>query len=155
MKSPSSPPHFLLVEDEDDHAELVRMAMTRSTVPFTMHRVADGIEALGYLQRADKYHEARRPDVILLDLKMPKMNGHELLSKIKADPSVSTIPVVILTTSASAPDRNKAYQLHANSFVSKPVDFAQFLQVIHELLTYWTVWNLLPDSASPKVTVPT
>lgn len=138
------PLRFLLIEDDDDHAELIRMALTENHVVNKLDRVADGAAAIDFLFSGLKKGEHPRPDVILLDLKLPKVDGHDVLSKIKQDESLRTIPVVILTTSQAEADRVKAYENHANSYLSKPVDFDKFHQMIVDLNMYWSVWNQPP-----------
>jgi CheY-like chemotaxis protein len=140
--------HFLLVEDDEAQAELVMLSMEDNCVTNTIDHVGDGVEAMAYLRREGSYAQATRPDIVLLDLNLPKMNGHEVLAQIKSDPSLCEIPVVILTTSASEADRAKAYAHNANSFVTKPVDFAKFQQMCRDLSLYWTVWNQPPAQDS-------
>lgn len=135
---------FLLVEDNDDHAMLVQRSLKRSTVANSVERVADGVRALRYLRREGEFSECLRPDVVLLDLKLPKLDGHEVLSIIKTDPAMQAIPVVVLTTSATEADRIRAYASHANSYLVKPLDFTQFQQVVQDLTVYWGVWNQRP-----------
>jgi CheY-like chemotaxis protein len=133
--------HFLLVEDDDDHAAIVERTLKRNRVANTLDRVADGVEALEYVRRQGDYAERPRPDVILLDLKLPKVDGHEVLAGIKEDEDLLTIPVVILTTSDAETDRAKAYKHHANSYLVKPIDFKRFRQMVKDLSLYWGVWN--------------
>ena len=136
-----SPAHFLLAEDDDDHAELVLRSLTRHRVSNTVDRVADGEEVMRYLHREGPYAGRKRPDVLLLDLNMPRMSGHDVLKLMKEDHDLRRIPVVVLTTSDSETDRLKAYNLHANSYLVKPVDFTQFSKMVDELSFYWAVWN--------------
>lgn len=138
------PLRFLLIEDDDDHAELIRMSLTENQVVNKLDRVADGAAAIEYLTRGVKAGEHPRPDVILLDLKLPKVDGHDVLLKIKQDEALRTIPVVVLTTSQAEADRVRAYANHANSYLSKPVDFEKFHQMIKDLKMYWSVWNQPP-----------
>jgi CheY-like chemotaxis protein len=133
--------HFLLVEDDDDHAELIQMTFAESRIGNTFDRVSDGEEALAYLRREGAYADKPQPDVVLLDLKLPKVDGHEVLAQIKSDESLRRISVVVLTTSQSEADRAKAYYNHANSYLTKPVDFGGFQQMIKDLKLYWGVWN--------------
>ncbi len=134
--------HFLLVEDNDSHAALISRSFDREgRFNNSLNRVTDGIEALDYLRQRGDYATRPRPDVVLLDLSLPKMDGHELLAAIKRDPQLQTIPVVILTTSDNDADRRKAYQLHANSYLVKPANFDQFRQMVCDLNVYWGVWN--------------
>ena len=138
--------HFLLVEDDDAHAELVARNLDRDRLHNTLDRVADGAAALDYLHRRAPYQDAKRPDVILLDLKLPKLSGHEVLAKIKAVPGLREIPVVVLTTSGAEADREKAYALHANSYVEKPLDFGTFRTMVRDLSLYWGVINAPPPA---------
>lgn len=132
---------FLLVEDDDDHAELVLRNLRRAHGAFEIERVPDGVEALAYLRREDGYTDRSRPDVVLLDLNMPRMGGHEVLAAVKGDPALRTIPVVVFTTSDSAADRSRAYEMNVNSYLVKPVDFEQFQQMARDLGLYWGTWN--------------
>lgn len=133
--------HFLLVEDNDDHATLVQRNLQRSTVANTVDRVADGVVALRYLRREGEFSASVRPDVVLLDLKLPRLDGHEVLTAIKSDPALQDLPVVVLTTSATEADRARAYSNHANSYLVKPLDFKQFQTLVQDLCVYWGVWN--------------
>ena len=142
--------HFLLVEDDDAHAELVILALSQNRVPNTVARVADGEQALAYLQNKAPYHDSQRPDVILLDLKLPRLDGHELLQILKEDASLRSIPVVVLTTSAAEADRARAYQNHANSYLVKQTDYSKFNQMVQDLKLYWCMWNQ-PAAALPNL----
>ncbi|MFQ5412628.1 MAG: response regulator [Phycisphaerae bacterium] len=136
--------HFLLVEDDEDHAELIKMALAENRVVNTIDWVRDGEEALAFLRRHGPYADKTLPDVILLDLRIPKIDGITVLAKLKADDELRNIPVVVLTTSRADVDRARAYSNHANSFVTKPVDFEKFHQMIKDLGMYWSVWNQKP-----------
>lgn len=136
--------HFLLVEDDDDHAAIVLRTLQRNRISNTVDRVADGEEALEYLRGQGAFSGRPRPDVILLDLKLPKVDGHEVLEEIKKDPQLSVIPTVVLTTSDAEVDRMRAYSNHANSYLVKPVDFHRFRQMVEDLNLYWGVWNRPP-----------
>ncbi len=138
--------NILLVEDDDDHAEILLRTIKRNRVANLIHRVADGEAALAYLRREGEYADRPRPDIILLDLKLPKLNGHELLKIIKADTELQAIPVVVLTTSDAETDREKAYAEHANSYIVKPVNFTRFRQMVHDLSLYWGVWSPPPKT---------
>jgi hypothetical protein len=140
--------HFLLVEDDDDHAKIVERSLHSERVSNQLVRVADGIEALRYLHREGPYRDAPVPDVVLLDLKLPKKDGHEVLSEMKADPQLSGIPVVVLTTSDAESDRLKAYSHHTNSYLVKPLDISAFRKMVADLSLYWGIWNTpLKDGA--------
>ena len=133
--------HFLLVEDDDDHAEIVLRTFRQNHIGNTIERVADGVEALAYVRAQEPYTQRRRPDVILLDLNLPRIDGHEVLKSIKSDPDFRCIPVVVLTTSDAETDRAKAYEHYANSYVVKPVDFSRLRQMVNDLSLYWGLWN--------------
>jgi hypothetical protein len=132
---------YLLVEDNDDHAELVVRGIMQPGNDREIERVRDGVAALAYLRRQSPYELATRPDVILLDVKLPKLDGHQVLAAIKRDAELRRIPVVILTTSDSEVDRGLAYDNWVNSYLVKPVDFRQFRQMITDMDAYWSDWN--------------
>lgn len=144
MTERSKPVHFLLIEDDDDHADLVLRAMREHRVGNTMARVAGGEAALDYLYGRGEHKDPVRPDVVLLDLNLPKMGGQEVLSIMKSDERFAAIPVVILTTSEADSDRVKAYAARANSYVVKPLDFQQFHDMVRQLGMYWSIWNRPP-----------
>jgi hypothetical protein len=139
------PVRFLLVEDDDSHALLVTRNLERARVVNTVDRVSDGAAALAYLRAEDPFQDRVTPDVVLLDLKLPKIDGLEVLDRIKNDERLRTIPVVILTTSDAERDRAQAYNNHVNSYVVKPIDFAQFQNMIKDLGFYWAIWNCRPQ----------
>lgn len=133
--------HFLLVEDDDDHAEFVMRGLrTRRENNFVV-RLCDGAEAIAYLEGEGEYSGRVTPNVVLLDLKLPKVDGLDVLTYIKSEPALRTIPVVVLTTSDADSDRARAYENQANSYLVKPVDYARFRQMIHDLDVYWGDWN--------------
>ena len=136
---------FLLVEDDDNHAHLVTRSLKKARVQNQVFRVRDGAAALAFLKRQGEYVGKPHPDVILLDLKLPKLSGHEVLASIKQDDELKMIPVVVMTTSDAESDRAKAYEYHANSYVVKPVDFERFRQLVADLCLYWGVWNEPPE----------
>ncbi len=136
--------HFLLVEDDEDHAHIVLRSLKRSRSANTIDHVDDGAKALDYLFHRGDYEGSPRPDVILLDLKLPKLDGHEVLTAIKKDAQLSTIPVVILTTSDSETDRAKAYNNHVNSYVVKPLTAEGFRNLVEQLDVYWGLVNVGP-----------
>ncbi len=140
----STTTHFLLVEDDDDHAELVKYSMRSGNGSNHLERVCNGMEAIQYLKNESPFNEARRPDVILLDLNMPMVNGHEVIEFVKNDPELRTIPIVVLTTSNAQGDRAQAYESHANSYVVKPVEFKMFQQMVLDLEEFWSLWNQSP-----------
>jgi hypothetical protein len=124
---------------------LVMRNLERARVVNTVDRVSDGAAALAYLRAEAPYQQRVTPDVVLLDLKLPKVDGLEVLERIKNDEKLRTIPVVILTTSDAERDRAQAYNNHVNSYVVKPIDFAQFQNMIKDLGFYWAIWNCRPQ----------
>ena len=140
------PIEILLVEDNPGDADLAMEALRDSKVLNTVHHVPDGEEAMLFLRRHGKYEKSPRPDLVLLDLNMPKKDGREVLSEIKADPALKRIPVVILTVSKDEEDILKSYNLHANCFITKPIDLHQFLRVVHAIEEFWlTVVKFPPN----------
>lgn len=139
---------FLLIEDDDDHAELVSLAMARLGDLCVIDRVSDGEAALDFLHRRGRYSGVLTPDVILMDLNMPRMGGLELLDQIKCEGPLRVIPVVVLTTSDAESDRAHAYLSSVNSYVVKPLEFDQFRDMIEDLGRYWSTWNRPPSLAS-------
>ncbi|MDP2144097.1 MAG: response regulator [Gallionella sp.] len=140
----SQPFDILLVEDEPADAHLVRSALKENKVLCNMNVVQDGVEALAYLRREGQYHDVPFPDLILLDLNMPRMNGREFLAVVKADEELKTIPVVVLTTSDVERDVVASYKLGAAGYITKPVDMDQFIDAIRQLDNYWFVLARLP-----------
>lgn len=128
---------ILLVEDNPGDAVLTREALKSSKLFVSMNHVTDGIEALDYLRKKNGYEGRTRPDLILMDLNMPKMDGRELLSIIKSDQSLSLIPVVVLTTSAAEQDVLHSYELHASAYVTKPVGFTEFQEIVNQISSFW------------------
>ncbi len=138
---------ILLVEDDEAHAEIVRRNFEASHLANRLIHVTDGQTALDYLHRRNGFsnpEKSPRPGIVLLDLRLPKLDGMEVLKLIKADPSLGTIPVVILTTSRAEADLVKAYDNHANSYLVKPVDFGQFTELMETFGYYWLAWNQYP-----------
>ncbi len=136
--------NILLVEDNPDHAELVMRSFEQHKIANQIIQVGNGEEALDFLFRRGEYTDpatAPRPNVILLDLRLPRINGLEVLKEIKGDPEIRKIPVVILTTSEAEQDVAKAYEHHANSYLVKPIDFDKFTELMDELGFYWLMWN--------------
>jgi chemotaxis family two-component system response regulator Rcp1 len=136
---------ILLVEDNAGDVRLTREALTEGKVLNNLHVVKDGIEALAFLKHEGRFAREPHPDIILLDLNLPKMDGRELLAIIKTDASLRRIPVVILTTSSSDEDILKAYDLHANCYITKPVEFNQFIKVVKSVEDFWFTIVKLPD----------
>jgi CheY-like chemotaxis protein len=140
---------FLLVEDDEDHAELVRGVLAEHRIANVFNHVWDGEQAMRYLRREGEFSGSTRPDIILLDVKLPRMDGLEVLAAIKADEKLMAIPVVMLTTSNAEMDRLEAYRHHVNSYVVKPVDFTRFSELVRTLGLYWAVWNAPPPAVLP------
>lgn len=136
---------ILMVEDNPADARLTKEAFKDAKVLNNMHVVADGEEAMLFLKRGGKYNESPRPDLILLDLNLPKKDGREVLSEIKKDPELKRIPVVILTTSEDEKDIFRAYDLHANAYVKKPVDLDQFMKIVEAVEDFWLSVVRLPN----------
>lgn len=138
---------ILLVEDSPTDVLLAREALEHAKVLNTLYVVNDGVEALQFLRREPPFEAGPRPDLILLDLNLPRKDGREVLAEIKAEDNLKRIPVVVLTTSQSDEDVRRAYGLHANCFISKPVDFDQFTHVVQAIENFWfTVVSLPPES---------
>lgn len=131
------PINMLLVEDSPTDQLMTREVLEHAKVQLNLHIVEDGIQTMDFLRRSGKYAQAPRPDLILLDLNLPKKDGREVLAEIKSAPDLSMIPVVILTTSKSDADILLAYQLHANCFITKPVGFANFYEVMRAIERFW------------------
>jgi len=130
---PDHPLSVLLVEDDPGDVVIAREALAAGRLSTELHVVTDGVEAMAYLRRANGYAEADRPDLILLDLNLPRKSGHEVLSEVKQDPEFRRIPVVVLTTSQAREDSGQSYELHASVHVSKPADFDQFTEVVRQI----------------------
>lgn len=138
---------ILLVEDNPGDVRLTREALKDGKIVNNLHVAEDGVDALAFLRREGKYHNAVRPELILLDLNLPKKDGREVLAEIKADEALKRIPVVVLTSSAAEQDIVKSYNLHANCYVTKPVDLDQFINVVKSIEHFWlTVVKLPPES---------
>jgi two-component system, chemotaxis family, response regulator Rcp1 len=138
------PIDILLVEDSPADVRLTREALKEAKVLNALHVVPDGIAALAFLRRQGQYASSPRPDLILLDLNLPKKDGREVLAEIKQDEDLKRIPVVVLTTSRAEEDIFRTYELHANAYVTKPVDLAQFLGVVRSLEEFWLAVVTLP-----------
>ena len=135
---------ILLVEDNPGDVRLTREALKGSKVLNHLNVVEDGVAALDYLHKVAPYENVVRPDIVLLDLNLPKKDGREVLGTIKASPLLKTIPVVILTTSQAEEDVLRAYHLNANCYVSKPVDFDQFMRIVQTIEEFWLTVVTLP-----------
>jgi CheY-like chemotaxis protein len=143
-RSTVRPIEILLIEDSPSDADLAREALGQGKILNNLHFVEDGVAAIDFLRRRGLYVSAPRPDLILLDLNLPKKSGQEVLSEIKTDPDLKLIPVVILTTSAAQEDILKSYSLHANCYITKPVDFVQFTRVVKLIEEFWLAVVKLP-----------
>ncbi len=137
MREHQKPLSILLVEDDPADAALALRAFKSSGLPQTVTVVRDGVDCLAYLRREGPYAEAGRPDLVLLDLNMPRMDGREVLAVVKHDPDLCAIPVVVLTTSNFDKDMQASYQSGANSFITKPIDLDEFFDAMKALQTYW------------------
>lgn len=135
---------ILLVEDNPGDVELAREGLRQGRIRSTLHVVADGLEASAFLHRKGAYAARPRPDMILLDLNLPKRDGRDLLREIKEDKELKQIPIVILTTSAAEEDILRSYSLHANCYVTKPLGIDQFLQVVRAIENFWFTIVKLP-----------
>ena len=142
---PGHPINILLVEDSLADIRLTRECLLSAKIANTLHVVNNGEEALEFLHQRGPYAGRPRPDVILLDLNMPVMDGRETLALIKQDEMLRRIPVVVLTSSRSDEDVFKSYDLHANCYIVKPINFAQFLQAIHSIENFWLSVVVLPE----------
>lgn len=138
------PIEILLVEDNPGDVDLTMEMVEASKVRNVIRNVTDGVEALAYLRRQPPYEEAVRPDLILLDLNIPKKDGRAVLSEVKEDPDLKDIPVVVLTTSEAESDILKSYQLHANCYIAKPVDLNKFTTIIRSIEDFWLTVVKLP-----------
>ena len=135
---------ILLVEDNPGDVRLAQEAFKDAKVHNVMYTVGDGEEAMAFLRREGKYSEVGRPDLILLDLNLPKKDGREVLAEIKTDERLKLIPVVILTVSKDEEDILKTYNLHANCYITKPIDFEQFMKVVKSIEEFWLTIVKLP-----------
>lgn len=139
------PVEILMVEDNPGDVRLTIEALKEGKMSNNLHVVGDGVEAMAWLRRTGKYADVPRPDIILLDLNLPKKDGREVLVEIKTDRDLKRIPVVILTTSAAEEDILKAYDFNANCYITKPVDLAQFMKVVKSIEEFWLTIVKLPD----------
>jgi CheY-like chemotaxis protein len=144
MQQMSKPIEILLVEDNPGDARLVVEAFREGKVHNRLHVVRDGVEAITFLRQEEKYAGAPRPDLLMLDLNLPKKDGREVLQEIKTDEHLRRIPVVVMTTSQADEDILKAYDLHANCYVTKPVDLDQFIHLVRSVEDFWLTIVKLP-----------
>ncbi len=139
-----TPVDILLVEDNPGDIRLIEENLKEFKVGNNLHIVEDGEEAMAFLRKKGEYREAPRPDLVLLDLNLPKKDGREVLEEIRADKNLTTIPVVILTSSKAEEDIAKAYKLHANCYITKPVGLAQFVRIVKAIEDFWLSIVKLP-----------
>ncbi|PSL56042.1 response regulator receiver domain-containing protein [Saccharothrix carnea] len=144
MSNPLNVIDVLLVEDDPGDALMTQEAFEHHKIRNQLHVVRDGVEALEFLRRQGQYEDAPRPGLILLDLNLPKMDGREVLAEIKADETLRPIPVVVLTTSEAEEDVMRSYNLHANAYVTKPVDFDRFIEVVRQIDDFFVTVVKLP-----------
>jgi two-component system, chemotaxis family, response regulator Rcp1 len=144
------PIEILLIEDSPSDADLAIEALSHGKILNNLHFVEDGVEAIKFLRKKEPYIRVPRPDLILLDLNLPKKSGVEVLAEIKTDPHLKLIPVVILSTSAAQEDIITSYSLHANCYITKPVDFIQFTKVVRLIEEFWLAVVQLPVAEMNK-----
>jgi chemotaxis family two-component system response regulator Rcp1 len=142
--SQQKPVEILMVEDSPSDAQLTMEALHAAKIVNRLHHVEDGVEALQFLRQQGPYTDVPRPDLILLDLNLPRKDRREVLAELKRDPDLKVIPVVILTTSRSEEDVLRSYQLHANCYITKPVDFTKFMEVVKAIESFWLTIVTLP-----------
>ncbi|MEV4055024.1 response regulator [Amycolatopsis sp. NPDC049688] len=144
MTPAPAPIDILLVEDDPGDVLMTREAFAHHKIRNPLHVAEDGVEALRFLHREGPFRDSPRPGLILLDLNLPRKDGRELLGEIKQDPALRTIPVVVLTTSEAEEDILCSYELHANAYVTKPVDFEKFVEVVRKIDDFWVTVVQLP-----------
>ena len=149
MLDEPQPIEVLLVEDDPGDVLMIREAFEENKVRNHLHVVSDGEEAVDFVRRQGSYADAPRPDLVLLDLNLPRKDGREVLAEIKGDEELSSIPVVVLTTSEAEEDILRSYSLHANAYVTKPVDFERFIQVVRQIDEFFVTVVKLPPSQGP------
>jgi two-component system response regulator len=150
--NPLKPAEILLVEDNENDVILTRESFRMLRLAVRLHHVKNGVECMAFLRKEPPYSDAPTPDLILLDLNMPLMDGREVLTELVQDPNLNHLPVVILTTSAEEKDILTMYQLRCSSYIVKPVDFDQFLRVLREFGNYWFTVVVLPPNDPPNTT---
>ena len=142
--SEARPIEILLVEDSPSDAALTKEALEAGKIANNLYRVVDGVEAMEFLRQQGKYEKAPRPDLIMLDLNLPRKDGRDVLRELKKDPWLSIIPVIVLTTSHSDKDVLQSYQLNCNCYITKPVDFQHFIEVVKSIEQFWLTVVTLP-----------
>lgn len=150
MTGMTKPVAILLVEDSPDDTRLTMEAMKDSKILNKMYNVVDGVEAMAFLRKQGKYAGMPRPDLVLLDLNMPRKDGRQTLKEIKEDPELKSIPVVVLTISSEEGDILRSYNLHANCFVTKPLDMDEFSKVVQGIESFWFEIVKLPPEEKSK-----
>lgn len=143
----AKPIEILLIEDSPSDAALTIEALQAGKIGNNLNLVTDGVEAMAYLRQQDRFAKSQRPDLIMLDLNLPKKDGREVLRELKSDPSLKLIPIIVLTTSKADKDVMQSYELNANCYITKPVDFQQFIDVVKSIERFWLSVVTLP----PKV----
>ena len=141
---------ILSVDDSPEDVEFLRRALGECRGGHILSVARDGVEAMEFLHRTGQFHDAARPDIILLDLNMPRKDGREVLAEIKADPGFRTIPVIVLTSSTSPDDVLKMYALHANCYIAKPIDFDELISVTKAIDSFWFGIAILPEAESRR-----
>ena len=144
--SETRPIEILLVEDSPSDAALTMEALAAGKIANNLNHVENGVEAMDYLRRKGRYTKVARPDLIMLDLNLPKKDGREVLEEMKADPDLKVIPVIVLTTSHADQDILRSYQLNANCYITKPVDFKHFIEVVRSIEQFWLTVVTLPKN---------
>jgi two-component system, chemotaxis family, response regulator Rcp1 len=142
---PGRPIEVLLIEDSEADARLTIEALKEAKVQNRLWVVEDGVEAMAFLRKEGKFSDAPRPDLVLLDLNLPRKDGRQVLQEVKSDPALRKIPVVVLTISKAEEDVLKAYDLHANCYITKPVDFNRFMDVVRAIEGFWLTVVKLPN----------
>jgi CheY-like chemotaxis protein len=147
MRSKTARPiEILLIEDSPSDVALTIEALQAGKIVNNLNCVADGVEAIAYLRKQGRYAESSRPDLIMLDLNLPKKDGREVLRELKSDPNLKLIPIIVLTTSRADKDVLQSYELNANCFITKPVDFHQFIDVVRSIEHFWLSVVTLPPT---------
>lgn len=141
------PADVLLVEDNPGDARLTQEAFREGNVQVTLHVVTDGIEALDFLHRRRAHEDAPRPDIVLLDINLPRLNGDEVLEEMRSDPDLDSVPVVVLTSSSAEEDVERLYDRHANAYLTKPIDPDEFIETVRALEEFWLSIVRLPGEA--------
>ena len=150
LQSQFVPINILLVDDDDGDVILTRKALEKGKIFNSLSVVSDGVDAMRFLRQKDEFADSTRPDLILLDLNMPRKDGRETLAEIKQDPNLRNIPVVVLTTSDADQDIGKSYDLQASCYVTKPVDLNQFTSVVQSLKDFWFCVVKFPNNGSSE-----